>query len=144
MTPLTLVAPEPEAEIEQLDDAALLPLPDGNGSSQSPLAVPSDSELQNRTESELKAAIKSAWKKHEPLAKKGMAPLLYWLRVKLRAPGSRNDIHDTDNGLSVVHKHTCDLVPRLTVERHIAGRINPPTHQHQDFHLNLIYYTWLL
>jgi hypothetical protein len=116
MTPLTLVAPDPEAEIEQLDDAALLPLPDGNGSSQSPQAVPSDSELQNRTEAELKSAIKSAWKKHERLAKKDMAPLLYWLRVKLRAPGSRNDIHDKDRGFGAWVEDNLDI-SRATADR---------------------------
>jgi hypothetical protein len=116
MTPLTLVVPEPEAESEQLDNAALLPLPDGNGTSQSPQAVPPDSELQNRTEAELKAAIKLTWKKHEPLAKKGMAPLLYWLRVKLRAPGSRNDIHDKDRGFGAWVDEHLDI-SRATADR---------------------------
>jgi hypothetical protein len=43
-------------------------------------------------EQELKAAIISAWKKHEALAKTELAPLLYWLRERLRAQGARNDL----------------------------------------------------
>ncbi|HUE51748.1 MAG TPA: hypothetical protein VMO80_05380 [Terriglobales bacterium] len=43
-------------------------------------------------EQELKAAIIAAWKKHEELAKQDLAPMLYWLRDKLRAQGARNDI----------------------------------------------------
>jgi hypothetical protein len=44
------------------------------------------------TEQELKSAIIAAWKKHEELAKKDLAPMLYWLREKLRAQGARNDL----------------------------------------------------
>ncbi len=61
----------------------------------------SDTEIQELSEQELKAAIKSAWKKHEELAKADMAPLLYWLRERLRAQGSRNDLHDKDRGFVV-------------------------------------------
>src|SRR5258708_38301445 len=99
MTPLTLVAPELEAEIEHPKDAEHLPRRIGDGDLQSTPPASSDSELQNLNEGQLKAQIKSAWKKHERLAKKDMAPLLSWLRVKLRAPGSLNDIHDTARGL---------------------------------------------
>src|SRR5947209_2781707 len=54
------------------------------------------------TEQELKAAIISAWKKHEALAKAELAPLLYWLRERLRAQGARNDlVHDKDRGWEV-------------------------------------------
>jgi hypothetical protein len=116
MSPATLVAPELEAEIEQLNDSEHLPLRNGNGGPQGTLPVSPDSELQNRTEAELKAAIKSAWKKHEPLAKKGMAPLLYWLRVKLRAPGSRNDIHDKDRGFGAWVDEHLDI-SRATADR---------------------------
>jgi hypothetical protein len=47
----------------------------------------SNSELQTLNEEELKAAVTSAWKKHEGLAKNDMAPLLYYLREKLKAQG---------------------------------------------------------
>ncbi len=53
--------------------------------------VPSDSELKKLDEEELKAAVKSAWKKCERLAKKDMATLLYWLRDKLMTQGGRNN-----------------------------------------------------
>lgn len=56
------------------------------------------SELKNLTEAQLKAAVKSVRKQHEPRLRKEMAPLVYWLRVRLRAQGSRNDIHDQDRG----------------------------------------------
>jgi hypothetical protein len=48
------------------------------------------SELTRLDETELKAAIKSAWKKCERLARKEMGPLLYSLRLTLRA--SANEI----------------------------------------------------
>ena len=98
MTPETLVAPDLEEAVEERKDAEHLLPRNGNGNSQSTLVVPSDSELQKLNEQELKAAIKSAWKKYERLAKKEMGQLSYWLREKLRAQGSRNDIHDKDRG----------------------------------------------
>src|SRR5712671_5488181 len=58
--------------------------------------VPSDSELKKLDEEELKAAVKSAWKKCERLAKKEMAELLYWLRDKLMTQGGRNNMHKED------------------------------------------------
>jgi hypothetical protein len=103
MTPLTLVAPELEAEIEHPKDAEQLP-------------ASSDSELQKYNEEELKAALKSEWKKHERLAKKDMGPLLYWLREKLRAQGSRNDIHDKDRGFGAWVEETLDI-SRRTADR---------------------------
>lgn len=116
MTPLTLVAPELEAEIEQLNDSEHLLPPNGNGGSQSTLPVSADSELQNLNEKDLKDAIKSEWKKHERLAKKDMGPLLYWLREKLRAQGSRNDIHDKDRGFGAWVEETLDI-SRRTADR---------------------------
>lgn len=116
MTPPTLVAPELEAEIEQLNDSEHLPVRNENGGSQSTLLVPSDAELQKLNEQELKAAIKSAWKKHERLAKKDMGPLLYWLRFKLRAQGSRNDIHDEDRGFGAWVEDNLDI-SRRTADR---------------------------
>lgn len=75
-----------------------------------------DTEIQKLSEQELKSAIKSAWKKHEELAKADMAPLLYWLRERLRAQGSRNDIHDKDRGFGVwVEDH-------LEISRRTADR----------------------
>lgn len=100
MSVTTLVAPELEEALEPREDSEHPLSHSGNGSLQSTLPESSDSEIQKLNEQELKAAIKSAWKKHERLAKKDMAPLLYWLRVRLRAPGSRNDIHDKDRGFA--------------------------------------------
>src|SRR5260370_3334704 len=120
MTPPTLVAPELEAEVELPKDAEHLPLRDGNGSSQGTLPVSPDSELQNLNEGELKAAIKSAWKKHERLAKKDMGPLLYWLRLKLRAQGSRNDIQDEDRGFGAWVEDHLDI-SRRTADRWADG-----------------------
>jgi len=116
MTPPTLVAPELEAEIEQLKDDEHPPRRNGSGASQSRLAVSSDSELQKLNEQELKAAIKSAWKKYERLAKKEMGQLLYWLREKLRAQGSRNDIHDKDRGFGAWVEENLDI-SRRTADR---------------------------
>jgi hypothetical protein len=50
------------------------------------------------TEQQLKSALKSTWKKYEKPAQLETAPLLYWLRIRLRAPGARNDISDKDRG----------------------------------------------
>ena len=76
------------------------------------LSVPSDSELMKLDENELKAAIKSVWKKHERLAKKDMGPLLYWLREKLRAQGSRNDLRDQDKGFGAWVEENLDVTRR--------------------------------
>jgi hypothetical protein len=69
------------------------------------------------SEQELKAAIISAWKKHEELAKQDLAPLLYWLRDKLRAQGARNDLtQDKDRGFAFwVDEH-------LDISRRTADR----------------------
>jgi hypothetical protein len=116
MTPTTLVEPELEEAIEERKDAEQLLRRNGNGGSQSTLPVSSDTELEKWTDGELKAAIKSAWKKHERLARKDMAPLLYWLRVKLRAQGSRNDIHDKDRGFGAWVEDNLDI-SRATADR---------------------------
>jgi hypothetical protein len=87
-----------------------------NGGSRSTVSVLPDSELQKLNEQELKAAIKSAWKKHERLAKKEMGPLLFWLRVRLRAQGSRNDIHDEDRGFGAWVEENLDI-SRRTADR---------------------------
>ena len=112
----TLVAPELEEAIEELKDAEHLLPRKGNGGSQSTLPVSSDSELEKLNENELKSAIKHAWKKYERLARKDMGPLLYWLRVKLRAQGSRNDIIDKDRGFSAWVEDNLDI-SRATAHR---------------------------
>ncbi len=116
MTPPTLVAPELEAGIEQPKDAEHLPVRNGNGGSQGTLPVSSDSELQNLNEEDLKAAIQSAWKKYERAAKKEMGQLLYWLRDKLRAQGSRNDLRDRDKGFGAWVEETIEI-SRRTADR---------------------------
>ena len=74
-------------------------------------------EIQNLTEQELKTAIKAKWKKHEESAKKDLAPLLYWLRDKLRAQGARNDLtQDKDRGFSFWVEEHLDI-SRRTADR---------------------------
>jgi len=69
------------------------------------------------SEQELKAAIISAWKKHEELAKQDLAPLLYWLRDKLRAQGARNDLtQDKDRGFAFWVEEHLDI-SRRTADR---------------------------
>jgi len=102
-------------------DAQIVESPDrpvGNrdGGSQSTLPVSTDSELKKLDEGQLKSAIKSAWKKHERLVQKDMGPLLYWLREKLRAQGSRNDIIDKDRGFSAWVEDNLDI-SRATAHR---------------------------
>src|SRR5262249_21281530 len=72
--------------------------PNGRGNTHSESSAPDDPEIRKLNEEELKAAIVSAWKKLERIGKKEMSGLLYWLREKLRAQGSRNDIRDQDKG----------------------------------------------
>ena len=110
MTPLTLVTPEVKAEIEHA------PLRNGNRSSQSTLPLSSDSELKKLDEEQLKAAIESAWKKYERLAKKEMGQLLYLLREKLRAQGSRNDLRERDKGFGAWVEQTIEI-SRRTADR---------------------------
>src|SRR6266700_3264442 len=80
------------------------------------MPVREDSELKNLTEAELKAAIRSTWKKYERPAKKEMGPLLFWLRLKLRAQGSRNDIQNQDRGFGAWVDET------LSISRRTADR----------------------
>ena len=73
--------------------------------------------MSKLTEQELKAAIIAAWKKHEELAKADLAPLLYWLRERLRAQGARNDLtNDKDRGWEVW------VTERLEISRRTADR----------------------
>jgi hypothetical protein len=116
MTPETLVAPELEEAVEESKDAEHLLPRNGNGGPQNTLPVSSDSELKRLDERELKEAIKSAWKKHQRLAGKEMGPLLFWLRLKLRAQGSRNDLHDKDRGFGAWVESNLD-VARSTAAR---------------------------
>jgi len=73
-------------------------------------------EPHTLTEQQLKSALKTAWKKHEKLAKEEMGPLLYWLRDKLRAQGSRNDINDKDRGFGAWVEDNLDI-SRRTADR---------------------------
>ncbi len=116
MSATTLVSPELEEAIKEHKDAEQLLPRNGNGHSQSMLPVRSDAELEMLDEVQLKAAIKSAWKKHERLAKKDMGPMLYWLRLRLRAQGSRNDIHDKDRGFGAWVEDNLDI-SRATADR---------------------------
>ncbi len=69
------------------------------------------------SEQELKSAIIAAWKKHEELAKKDLAPMLYWLRQKLRAQGARNDLtQDKDRGFGFWVEEHLDF-SRRTADR---------------------------
>lgn len=78
-------------------------------------AAPADPAKLN--EQELKSAIVAAWKKHEELAKQDLAPLLYWLRDKLRAQGARNDLtQDKDRGFAFWVEEHLDI-SRRTVDR---------------------------
>jgi hypothetical protein len=67
-------------------------------------------------EQELKSAIIAVWKKHEELAKQDLAPMLYWLREKLRAQGARNDIDDRDRGFAAWVEEHLDF-SRRTADR---------------------------
>jgi hypothetical protein len=116
MSATTLIAPSPEEALEQRHDAEHLLPRNGNGGAQSTQPAPSASELEKLDEAELKAAIKFAWKKHERLAKKDMGPLLFWLRLRLRAQGSRNDIHDKDRGFGSWVEDNLDI-SRATADR---------------------------
>jgi hypothetical protein len=116
MTPTTLVEPELEEAIDVRKEREPMLPRNGSGGSQSTLPVSADSELKKLDEGQLKAAIKSNWKKHERLAKKEMGPLLYWLREKLRAAGSRNDLRDRDNGFGAWVEENLDVV-RRTADR---------------------------
>jgi len=90
------------------------------GAQQSASGTASDSELQKLSEQELKAAIIAAWKKHEALARADLAPLLYWLRERLRAQGARNDLtHDKDRGWEVWVTEHLDI-SRRTADRWCA------------------------
>ena len=73
-------------------------------------------EPHTLTEQQLKSELKAAWKKHEKVAREEMGPLLYWLRDKLRAQGSRNDIHDKDRGFGAWVEDNLDI-SRRTADR---------------------------
>lgn len=117
MSATTLTTPDSEEEaVVHPNDAGHLPPGKMNGSSQSTQPLPSDSELQKLNEDELKAAIQSAWRKYERLAKNEMGQLLYWLRENLRAQGSRNDIRDQDKGFGAWVEQTIEI-SRRTADR---------------------------
>jgi hypothetical protein len=74
-------------------------------------------DIQKLSEQDLKPAIVAAWKQHEELAKQDLAPMLYWLREKLRAQGACNDLtQDKDRGFGFwVEEH-------LEISRRTADR----------------------
>jgi hypothetical protein len=88
----------------------------GHMSAASESTAPDDAELQKLNTEQLKAAIVSAWKKMERIGKKDMGPQLYWLREKLRAQGSRNDIRDQDKGFGAWVEKTIEI-SRRTADR---------------------------
>jgi hypothetical protein len=90
--------------------------PSRHASAVSESTAPGDAELQKLNEEQLKAAIVSAWKKLERIGKKDMGPLLYWLREKLRAQGSRNDLRDKDKGFGAWVEKTVEI-SRRTADR---------------------------
>lgn len=114
MSVTTLVAPELEEATRQ--GTAAEHLPNEHGRLQSTPALSADSELKKLNEEELKAAIKFAWKKYERLAKKEMGQLLYWLREKLKAQGSRNDLRDDDKGFGAWVEENIEI-SRRTADR---------------------------
>jgi hypothetical protein len=116
MTPETLVAPELKETVEESKETEHLLHRNGNRGSQSTQPVFSTAEIEKLNEVELKAAIRSAWKMHEHVVKKDMAPLLFWLRLKLRVQGSRNDIHDKDRGFGAWVDENLDIT-RRTADR---------------------------
>lgn len=94
--------------------------PSRHASAVSESTAPGDAELQKLSEEQLKAAIVSAWKKLERIGKKDMGPLLYWLREKLRAQGSRNDLRDKDKGFGAWVEKTVEI-SRRTADRWADG-----------------------
>jgi len=90
--------------------------PTANGSDATDSADPY-AEIQKLNEHELKAAIKSAWKKHEESARADLAPLLYYLREQLRAQGARNDLGiEKDRGFAAWVEENLDI-SRRTADR---------------------------
>jgi hypothetical protein len=113
MSATTLVGPEAE---ERRNDSEHPFFQNGNGISHSAPPVSCDSELRKLDQAELKAAIQSAWKKLERIGKREMGPLLYWLRERLRAQGSRNDLRDQDKGFGAWVEETIQI-SRRTADR---------------------------
>lgn len=91
--------------------------PNAHGSDATDSADPY-AEIRKLNEHELKAAIKSVWKKHEELAKQDLAPLLYYLREQLRAQGARNDLSvvEKDRGFAAWVEENLDIT-RRTADR---------------------------
>ncbi len=91
--------------------------PNAHGSNATDSADPY-AEIRKLNEHELKAAIKSVWKKHEESAKQDLAPMLYYLREQLRAQGARNDLSDVekDRGFGAWVEENLDI-SRRTADR---------------------------
>ena len=77
-------------------------------------------DLAKLSEQELKSAIIAAWKKHQELAKKDLAPMLYWLREKHGAQSARNDLtHNKHRGWELWVTEHLDI-SRATADRWCA------------------------
>lgn len=86
----------------------------GSEISHGELPPPSDSEIKKLNEEELKAAIKSTWKKFDRLAKKEMGALLYLLRAKLNEQSSRSDLNDGDKDFGAWVEKTIEVSCRTS------------------------------
>ncbi|MBZ5658844.1 MAG: hypothetical protein LAO08_00410 [Acidobacteriia bacterium] len=106
MSATTPITPVSDAALHHPNDAGQLHAIEN---SQIASPVSPDPELQKLNEQELKSAILFAWKKHQRLAQKDMGPLLFWLRIRLRAQGSRNDLHDKDRGFGAWVEKNLDM-----------------------------------
>jgi len=115
MTTTTSVFLPDEQEQKTRKRSAQSARPNAHGSDATDSADPF-AEIRKLSEHELKAAIKSAWKKHEELAKQDLAPMLYYLREQLRAQGARNDLANADRGFAAWVEENLDI-SRRTADR---------------------------
>ena len=115
MTGNTRVFLPDEQEHKTREGLAQSARPNTHGSNATDSADPY-AEIRKLNEHELKAAIKSVWKKHEELAKQDLAPLLYHLRERLRAQGARNDLANADRGFAAWVEENLDI-SRRTADR---------------------------
>jgi hypothetical protein len=72
--------------------------------------MPSKEEIANLSVTELKTKLQAVWRKHEKLCRPQMAPLLFHLRLKLKAQGKKG------TGFGVWCEDTLDI-SRRTADR---------------------------